>query len=61
MKVTSIVNIMVEAMAEKIDRLNGELFCKDYEISKLKDENESLKLAVENLKKALVGEETDNA
>jgi peptidoglycan hydrolase CwlO-like protein len=57
MKVNAVINTMVEAMAEKIDRLKGELFCKDYEIEKLKDENESLKKAVENLKKALVGEE----
>lgn len=57
MKVNAVINTMVEAMAEKIDRLKGELFCKDYEIEKLKDENESLKKAVENLKKALVGED----
>lgn len=57
MKVNAVIETMVEAMAEKIDRLKGELYCKDYEISKLKDENESLKLAVQNLKKALVGEE----
>lgn len=57
MKVNAVIDTMVEAMAEKIDRLKGELYCKDYEISKLKDENESLKLAVQNLKKALVGEE----
>ena len=57
MKVNAVIDTMVEAMAEKIDRLKGELFCKDYEIEKLKDENESLKKAVENLKKALVGEE----
>lgn len=57
MKVNAVINTMVEAMAEKIDGLKGELFCKDYEIEKLKEENESLKRAVENLKKALVGEE----
>ena len=57
MKMNTVIETMVEAMAEKIDRLKGELYCKDYEISKLKDENESLKMAVENLKKALVGEE----
>jgi peptidoglycan hydrolase CwlO-like protein len=57
MKVNAVINTTVEAMAEKIDRLKGELFCKDYEIEKLKDENESLKKAVENLKKALVGED----
>lgn len=56
MKVNLVINTMVEAMAEKIERLQGELLCKDYEIEKIKAENESLKRAVENLKKALVEE-----
>lgn len=42
MKVNEVINTMVESMAEKIDRLKGELFCKDYEIEKLKSENEKL-------------------
>ncbi len=49
MKVNEVINTMVEAMAEKIDRLKGELFCKDYEIEKLKAENEKLKKANEEL------------
>lgn len=57
MKVNEVINTMVEAMAEKIERLKGEHFCKDYEIENLKKENESLKRTVETLKKALVGEE----
>lgn len=57
MKVNEVINTMVEAMAEKIERLRGELFCKDYEIENLKKENEALKKAVGTLKKALVGEE----
>ena len=42
MKVNEVINTTLEAMAEKIDRLKGELFCKDYEIEKLKEENERL-------------------
>jgi cell division protein FtsB len=57
MEEKSVNKIVLQAMAEKIDRLNGELFCKDFEIEKLKAENESLKRSVENLKKALVGED----
>ena len=59
MKRESVVNTVIEAMAEKIDRLNGEIFCKEYEISKLKDENKSLKKTVERLEKALIEEADD--
>lgn len=48
------LKIVLEALAEKIDRLNGELYVRDYENEKLKEENETLKLAVENLKKAFI-------
>lgn len=51
------LKIVLEALAEKIDRLNGEVFIRDLEIEDLKKENEGLKMAVHNLKKALVGEE----
>ena len=51
------LKIVLEALAEKIDRLNAEVFVRDHEIEKLKEENEGLKMAVHNLKKALVGEE----
>lgn len=51
------LKIVLEALAEKIDRLNAEVFVRDHEIEKLKKENEGLKMAVHNLKKALVGEE----
>lgn len=47
MKVPEIINTTIEAMAEKIDRLKGELFCKDYEIEKLKEANK--KLEAENI------------
>ena len=50
MKVNEVINTMVEAMAEKIDRLRGELFCKDYEIENLKAENEKLKEENKKLK-----------
>ena len=67
MKVNEVINTMVEAMAEKIDRLRGELFCKDYEIENLKAENEKLKKEKDDLKArvqelmdALKSEEVDN-
>ena len=59
MKVNEVINTMVEAMAEKIDRLKSDLFCKDYEIEQLKSENEKLKKAVEYFEQALRGEEGD--
>ena len=67
MKVNEVINTMVEAMAEKIDRLRGELFCKDYEIENLKAENEKLKnekddlkARVQDLMDALKSEEVDD-
>ena len=66
MKVNEVINTMVEAMAEKIDRLRGEIFCKDYEIENLKAENEKLKnekddlkARVQDLMEALKAEEVD--
>ena len=53
MKINDVINTTVEAMAEKIDRLKGELFCRDYEIEKLKEENAKLKKDNETLKEAL--------
>ena len=55
----SYFTIVLEALAEKIDRLNGELCCRDYEIERLKSENEKLKKAVEYFEQALRGEEGD--
>lgn len=51
------LKIVLKALAEKIDRLNGELYCRDYEIEKLKSENEKLKKAVEYFEQALLKEE----
>ena len=59
MKVNEVINTMVESMAEKIGRLKDELFYKDYEIEKLKAENEKLKKAVEYFEQALRGEDSD--
>lgn len=71
------LKIVLEALAEKIDRLNGEVYVKtlqhnemelaiaelkkelvrvNEENERMKRENESHKMAVHNLKKALVGE-----
>lgn len=59
MKVHEIINTTIEAMAEKIDRLKGELFCKDYEIEKLKIENKKLEAELRDLLDALKAEEVD--
>lgn len=57
MEEKTVIKIVLQAMAEKIDRLRGELFCKDYEIEKLKAENEKLKKTVEYFEQALLKEE----
>lgn len=57
MEEKTVIKIVLQAMAEKIDRLRGELFCKDYEIEKLRAENEKLKKAVEYFEQALLKEE----
>ena len=41
------LKIVLKSLAEKIDRLNGELYCRDYEIEKLKSENEKLNKKLE--------------
>jgi predicted nucleic acid-binding Zn-ribbon protein len=50
------LKIVLEALAEKIDRLNGEIYCRDYEVKKLRAENEKLKKAVEYFEQALLKE-----
>ena len=59
MKIPEIINTTIEAMAEKIDRLKGELCCKDYEIEKLKIENKKLEAEMRDLLDALKAEEVD--
>ena len=39
----SYFKIVLEALAEKIDRLRGEIFVRDIEIERLKEENAELK------------------
>lgn len=53
----SYFKIVLEALAEKIDRLRGELFCRDLEIENLKKENEDLKARVQFFMDELKGEE----
>lgn len=52
----SYLKIVLEALAEKIDRLNGEVFIRNHEIEKLKEENANLHKTVNILKKALAQE-----
>ena len=47
---------ILETLAEKIRDLELEVSLRDYDIKKLKEENETLNKAVENLKKAFAGE-----
>lgn len=48
------IEIILSALAEKISELELEMSLRDYDNKKLKEENETLKLAVENLKKAFI-------
>lgn len=50
------LKIVLEALAEKIDRLNAEVFIRNIEIENLKEENASLHKTVNILKKALAQE-----
>ena len=43
MKTDAVMKTVVEAMAEKIDRLRGEVFVRDMQIEQLKKENEELR------------------
>lgn len=51
------LEIVLTALAEKIRSLEFELQLRDYDLRKAKEENETLNKAVENLKKALAGED----
>ena len=53
------LKIVLEALAEKIDRLNAEVYIRDFDIEKLKEENEKLLKTVKILEKALAQEVCD--
>ena len=50
------LKIVLEALAEKIDRLNAEVFIRDLDNNKLKEENEKLQKTAKLLEKALAQE-----
>ena len=54
------LKIVLEALAEKIDRLKGEVFIRDLEIEKLKEENSKLHKTVMLLEKAIAQEVVEN-
>ena len=53
------LKIVLEALAEKIDRLNAEVFIRDFDNEKLKEENEKLRKTVKILEKAIAQEVCD--
>ena len=53
------LKIVLEALAEKIDRLNAEVYIRDFDIEKLKEENEKLRKTVKILEKAIAQEVCD--
>ena len=55
----SYFKIVLTALAEKIDRLCGEIFIRDVEIEKLKEENKTLREALDTLKKVIIEEAED--
>ena len=57
----SVFMAALEAMANEIDRLKGEVFCKNYEIEKLTVENKNLKADMQDLMDALKAEEVEDA
>ena len=57
----SYLKIVLEALAEKIDRLKSEVFIRDLEIEKLKEENSKLHKTVKLLEKAIAQEVTKDA
>ena len=50
------LKIVLEALAEKIDRLNDEVFIRNIEIKNLKEDNAKFQNTVNVLKKALAQE-----
>lgn len=57
----SIIKIVLEALAMQIDRLRGEVFIRDCEIERLKEENKKLKADLQDLMDALKAEEVEDA
>ena len=55
----SVFKTVLEAMAMEIDRLKGEVFIRECQIEKLKEENKKLKGDLQDLMDALKAEEVD--
>ncbi len=55
------LKIVLEALAEKIDRLNAEVFIRDLEIEKLKEGDAKLHKTVKLLEKAIAQEVANDA
>ena len=56
----SIIKIVLEALAMQIDRLRGEVFIRECEIEKLKEENKRLQESEKFFMDALKAEEVDD-
>ena len=57
----SVLKTVLEAMANEIDRLKGEVFIRECQIEKLKEENKKLKDDVQDFMDALKSEEVEDA
>ena len=57
----SVFKTVLEAVAMEIDRLKGEVFIRECQIEKLKEENKKLKYDVQYFMDALKGEEVEDA
>ena len=57
----SVFKTVLEAMANEIDRLKGEVFIRECQIEKLKEENKKLKDDVQDFMDALKSEEVEDA
>lgn len=55
----NVFKTVLEAMAMEIDRLKGEVFIRECQIEKLKEENKKLKDDVQDFMDALKAEEVD--
>lgn len=57
----SVFKTVLEAMANEIDRLKGEVFIRECQIEKLKEENKKLENSVQFFMTELKAEEVENA